>query len=278
MREFTKSMMSYTWAMSVFGVQQMVNVFRPSQATESFDNVTEATRDELGDGWRAAFRAGDNLQRGMVDLAFGMFGLGMFNGRGGQDGRGGRGGWGTGCGVSDMGRRTGDVIRESVNAAGQAADAFGRVTQGAASYAADTTRQAAGRTNRRGARYDTDNRDRTYDRTYNRSDDREFDHRHGHYQEGGGWQERGGRATSDVGRQTADAVGQGIRAMGEAADAVGQTMEGAAYATAAAMGGGDQAAGRGPSDTSGTRARGASSGQTQSWGAPSRGSGKSRRS
>lgn len=248
MREFTKSMMSYTWAMSVFGVQQMVNVFRPSQATESFDNVTEATRDEFGDGLRAAFRAGDNLQRGMVDLAFGMFGLGMFNGRG------------RGCGVSDMGRRSGDVIRESVNAAGQAADAFGRVTQGAASYAADTTRQGTGRTNRRGARCDNENYDRNYDR--------DSDYRRGHYSDrdydrNSG---RGNRATSDVGQQTADAVGQGIRAMGEAADAVGRTVEGVAYSAAAAADG-DQ-----------TSRRGASAGQTQSWGAPSRGSGKSRRS
>ena len=29
MREFTKSLMSYTWAMSLFGVQQVVNVLTP---------------------------------------------------------------------------------------------------------------------------------------------------------------------------------------------------------------------------------------------------------
>jgi hypothetical protein len=261
MRDFTKSMMSYTWAMSVFGVQQMVNIFRPSQATESFDNVTEATRDEFGDGFRAAFRAGDNLQRGMVDLAFGMFGLGLFNGNG--NGRG------AGCGVSDMGRRSGDFVRESVNAAGQAADAFGRVTQGAASYAADTTRQAAGRASGRGGRCDTDNWERT--------GDREFDQRHGHYQDRGGGQDRGGRTTSDVGRQTADAVGQGIRAMGEAADAVGRTVEGAAYSVADAATG-DRTSRRSASDTSGERARSGSSGQTQSWGPVPRGSGKSSRS
>ena len=48
MREFTKSMMSYTWAMSLFGVQQMFNVLRPSKAVESFENVTGATEEELG--------------------------------------------------------------------------------------------------------------------------------------------------------------------------------------------------------------------------------------
>jgi hypothetical protein len=133
MREFTKSMMSYTWAMSLFGVQQMVNVFRPSDATESFDNVTDATRDELGDALRSAFRAGDNLQRGMVDLTFGVFTLGMFDGRG-------RNGGDTSCGASDIGRRTGDVFRQSVNAAGQAADAFGQMAQGAT----DATASALG--------------------------------------------------------------------------------------------------------------------------------------
>jgi hypothetical protein len=83
MREFTKSMMSYTWAMSLFGVQQMVNVFRPSKAVESFDHVTEATEEQFGDALKAAFRAGDNVQRGMVDLTFGVFTFGMFDRRGG---------------------------------------------------------------------------------------------------------------------------------------------------------------------------------------------------
>jgi hypothetical protein len=229
MREFTKSMMSYTWAISLFGVQQMFNVFRPSRAAESFDNVTDATRDELGDGMRAAFRAGDNLQRGMVDMAFGVFGLGIFNGRG------------TGCDVSGMGRSSGDIVRDSMNAVGQAADAFGRVTQGAASYAADATRQATGRRNRRGAWGGAENYDRTCDRAY----------------------DRGGRQASDAGQQ--------------AADAVGQTIGGAAYSAAAAVGV-DQESRRDAADTSGARSQGGSAGQTQRWGAPSRGSDTSRRS
>ena len=225
MREFTKSMMSYTWAMSLFGVQQALNIFSPSKATESFDNVTEATREEFGEGLRAAFRAGDNLQRGVVDLTFGVFGLGMFNGRGAS------------YGASDVGQRSGDILRESVNAAGQAADAFGRVAQGAASYAADATRQGMGRMDMRGA-----------------------------------------GQTSGAGQQTADVFGQGMRAMGQAVEAVGQTMEGAAYATGAAMGGGrGQAAGPGAPGTSGAQAQGATAGQTQSWGAPSRGSGTSKK-
>lgn len=140
MREFTKSMMSYTWAMSLFGVQQMVNAFRPSKAAESFDNVTEATREEFGDGLRAAFRAGDNLQRGIVDLTFGVMTLGVFGGRG-RPGAGGS---------ADFGRRSADVARQSVNAVGQAMDAVGQTVQGAASYASDAARQSTGWSSPRG--------------------------------------------------------------------------------------------------------------------------------
>jgi hypothetical protein len=79
MREFTKSMFSYSWAMSLFGVQQMVNLLRPSKATQAFDHVTEATEEEFGDILKATFRAGDNLQRGIVDLTLGFFTGQAFN-------------------------------------------------------------------------------------------------------------------------------------------------------------------------------------------------------
>jgi hypothetical protein len=55
MREFTKSMTSYTWAMSLFGLQQMINVFRPAKATQAFDHVTKATEDQFGDALKATF-------------------------------------------------------------------------------------------------------------------------------------------------------------------------------------------------------------------------------
>jgi hypothetical protein len=115
MRDFMKSMMSYTWAMSLFGVQQMVNVFRPSKATESFDNVTDATREEFGDALRATFRVGDNLQRGIVDLTFSVFSMGMFDGRGGGSRT-----------ASDVGRQSADAFRQGMRAMGQAADAVGQ--------------------------------------------------------------------------------------------------------------------------------------------------------
>jgi len=73
MWELPKSVLSFSWAMSLFGVQQMANLFAPSKATKAFEDVTQATEAELSDVLRAAFRAGNTLQRGVVDLTFGAF-------------------------------------------------------------------------------------------------------------------------------------------------------------------------------------------------------------
>lgn len=72
MREFTKSALSFSWGMSLFGAQQMFGLFAPSRAVKAFDGVTGAMRGELGEVLDAAFRAGDGLQRGLVDLAFSL--------------------------------------------------------------------------------------------------------------------------------------------------------------------------------------------------------------
>ena len=76
MRDFAKSMVSYSWATSLFGVAQMVNLLRPPQAIKAFDHVTQATEGELSDIFKATFTVGDNLQRRLVDLGFGVFTLG----------------------------------------------------------------------------------------------------------------------------------------------------------------------------------------------------------
>jgi hypothetical protein len=79
MRDITKSILSYTWAMSLFGVQQTANVFRrgkerDNRAAEVFEDVTDAVTAQLDDTLKVAFRAADNLQRGLVDAVFGMAG------------------------------------------------------------------------------------------------------------------------------------------------------------------------------------------------------------
>src|SRR4051812_33043057 len=99
MRDITKSMFSFSWAMSLFGVQQAVNLFSPSKATKAFDNVTGATKEQFDDVLKATFRAGDNLQRGMVDMMLGVFSGQAFN-------------------PSRLTRMTSDVMQQSAEAVG----------------------------------------------------------------------------------------------------------------------------------------------------------------
>lgn len=132
MREFTKSMTSYTWAMSLFGLQQMVNIFRPRKATESFNNVTKATEEQFGEALKATFRAGDNLQRGLVDVTFGMLTLGMFD-------RGSAGG-----ATADVARQTGEVLRQSGRVVSQTVDAVSQTVQSATSAVAGAAQQSGG--------------------------------------------------------------------------------------------------------------------------------------
>jgi hypothetical protein len=131
MREFTKSMTSYTWAMSLFGLQQMVNVFRPAKAADSFDHVTKATEEELDGALKATFRAGDNLQRGFVDVTFGVLTLGMFD-RGGAQA------------TSDVARQTGEALRQGGRVVSQAVDVVTQTVQSATAAAGGAAQQAAG--------------------------------------------------------------------------------------------------------------------------------------
>jgi hypothetical protein len=72
--------------MSLFGVEQMSNLMSPRRATDAFGAVTRSAEEVLGPGLRAAFQAGDRLQRAVVDLSFGFVGLGPPPGLKGQAG------------------------------------------------------------------------------------------------------------------------------------------------------------------------------------------------
>ena len=113
-RDLTKSMLSFSWAMSLFGMNQIVNSLAPEKATGAFNAVTRATEEELGDMLKGAFRAGDQLQRGMVDLTFSLLLLDAFN-------------------PSRMTRMTADVTQ-------QGAEAFGRGAQRGAAGAQERPR------------------------------------------------------------------------------------------------------------------------------------------
>jgi hypothetical protein len=89
MRELTKSTLSAGLAMSLFGMQTMMNVFRrppasgPNPAQEGMDAVTQAMVDQTGATLREAFQAGDRAQRRLVDLSFQIMTLGLMRpGRG----------------------------------------------------------------------------------------------------------------------------------------------------------------------------------------------------
>ncbi len=119
MRDLTKSMMSFSWALSLFGLRQMACMLTPQSwrgAGSSFDHVARSTEGQLDPVTQSIFRAGDNLQSGMVDLMFNMLGLGM-----GKEGPGDTlrrsAQWG-----ADVVERSADSIRQA------AADAGGKGT------------------------------------------------------------------------------------------------------------------------------------------------------
>ena len=99
-RDLTKSMISFSWAMSLFGTKQLVNVLMPEKATTAFDAVTRATEEQLGDVLKGAFRAGDQLQKGMVDMTFSLLTLEAFN-------------------PSQMMKMASDTMRQTTGAPGQ---------------------------------------------------------------------------------------------------------------------------------------------------------------
>jgi hypothetical protein len=128
MRDFTKSVISYTWSSSLFGLQQMVNLLTPEgwrqnqRAADSFGKIAKATAEEMGDAARGTFRVGDDMQRRGVDIMFDVFTLGMFDGGKGQGNSSGTssGSSATKAG-SNIGEQTVSAFTQGLQAAGQTA-------------------------------------------------------------------------------------------------------------------------------------------------------------
>ncbi|HSS50627.1 MAG TPA: hypothetical protein VLX28_16945 [Thermoanaerobaculia bacterium] len=76
MRELTRSVASFSWALSLFGVEQVANLISPRRATEAFGTVARAAEETLGPGLRLAFQAGDRMQKAVVDVSFRLAGQG----------------------------------------------------------------------------------------------------------------------------------------------------------------------------------------------------------
>jgi hypothetical protein len=88
MRDLTKSTLSYTWATSLFGVQQAANLLAPPdrreptrKANDAFSSVTRAAENQLGDVAFGVFQIGDEVQRGLANLFFDALTLRAFDPR-----------------------------------------------------------------------------------------------------------------------------------------------------------------------------------------------------
>jgi hypothetical protein len=88
MRDFTKSALSFSWVMSLFGLKQLGSLFTPgdpaqtvNKTSAAFDAMTKTIAEQLDDSLKDTFKTGDNLQRQMVDMMFGSFGMGMLDPR-----------------------------------------------------------------------------------------------------------------------------------------------------------------------------------------------------
>ena len=75
MRELAKSAVRYTWAMSLFGVQQAANVLAPSRqptrrSNAACSSVKQAAETQFDDVIFAAYEVGDEVQRGLTNIFF----------------------------------------------------------------------------------------------------------------------------------------------------------------------------------------------------------------
>ena len=80
MRDLAKSFMSFSWAMTLFGLDQLRHLVadddsgkRRQRIGSDLDAVTTAAKDRLSERNASMFDAGQNLQRDMVDLTFDIF-------------------------------------------------------------------------------------------------------------------------------------------------------------------------------------------------------------
>jgi hypothetical protein len=77
MRDLTKSFFSFSWTMSLLGLEQLTNLLsedrsgnRRERMAKAFDAVTDATVEQLGTRTSSLYESGDKLQRETIDLMF----------------------------------------------------------------------------------------------------------------------------------------------------------------------------------------------------------------
>jgi len=76
MREVTKSMLGFSWAVSLFGFQQMSKILSPSPSqpvdatAAEVEEVSRAVQSHLFGAMAMQFRTGDQFARKLVDVIF----------------------------------------------------------------------------------------------------------------------------------------------------------------------------------------------------------------
>ena len=75
MRELAKSMVGFSWAVGLFGLQQFTRALTPQAAppdvtASELDDVTRTAAGHLSDQYAQQFKTGDEWQRRMIDMFF----------------------------------------------------------------------------------------------------------------------------------------------------------------------------------------------------------------
>jgi hypothetical protein len=70
-RQLFKSMFSFSWAQSLFGLKQLGSLLTPDQNIAGLDRLTKTTESELSEPVRNFFRVGDRVQRETIDILSG---------------------------------------------------------------------------------------------------------------------------------------------------------------------------------------------------------------
>ena len=71
-RDLTKSALSLSWACTLLGAKQTINLVQPGAQgrTDMFGPVAQAAADQLDESMKGIYRSGDNFQSAMVDIAW----------------------------------------------------------------------------------------------------------------------------------------------------------------------------------------------------------------
>ena len=77
-REFTKSALSFSWALSLVGIKQATSLVSSQKGGDLITPLTQAAVEQLDETTRGFYRSGDQLQSRAVDMAFSWLNPGVW--------------------------------------------------------------------------------------------------------------------------------------------------------------------------------------------------------